>query len=293
MRKLEFETGYQKDASLRASFCKLANQIFGLDFEKWYDKGFWQERYIPFSFIDEGEVIANVSVNKIDLVIGGKTHSALQIGTVMTHPDYRNQGLSRKLMEKVLDEFEGQYEFMYLFANDTVMDFYPKFGFQQVEERQFSAASFSTGTAKEKVKKLDIADASDFQVITGFVEGRVPVSNRFATANAKGITMYHCLNVFSNHLYYLKSQDVLAIFQKEGQQVELFDIISKGPVSIRSVVEAIADAETETILFYFTPDDEELQIESKLFKRSGALFVRENSSCSYPREIMHPVTSEA
>lgn len=45
----------------------------------------------------------------------------------MTHPDYRGQGLAKKLLEHVIAKYEDQYDFLYLFANDTVLDFYPKF----------------------------------------------------------------------------------------------------------------------------------------------------------------------
>jgi GNAT superfamily N-acetyltransferase len=44
---------------------------------------------------------------------------ALQIGTVMTLPDYRNKGLSAFLMNKVLETFEG-LSFNYEFAAERI-----------------------------------------------------------------------------------------------------------------------------------------------------------------------------
>lgn len=43
----------------------------------------------------------------------------------MTHPDYRNQGLAAKLLNHIIGKYEKEYDYIYLFANETVLDFYP------------------------------------------------------------------------------------------------------------------------------------------------------------------------
>jgi hypothetical protein len=40
-------------------------------------------------------------------------------------------------LEKVLGEWRRKYDLIYLFANDSVLDYYPKFGFSRVEEYQY------------------------------------------------------------------------------------------------------------------------------------------------------------
>lgn len=295
MEQIRFEKGYRRDDTLRVSFCELAKHTFGLEFEGWYEKGFWNDRYIPFSFIAEGKVVANVSASKIDLVIDGTAHPSLQIGTVMTHPNYRNQGLSRKLMEKVMSEYEGQCSFMYLFANESVKGFYPKFGFRKVEEQQFYLAAFSSGSTgvNGNLRKLDTADTADLQLITEYIEERVPVSNRFATANAAGITLYHMLTGFKDCIYHSEKLDALLLYKQEKQQLNIFDVISKAPVETHAVATEVADENTETILFHYTPDNNGIGLEKKPFKRNGALFVKENSRLLYPSQVRFPVASEA
>lgn len=93
---------YKDNAVYHRSFNELSQLAFGIDFEKWYQLGFWNDRYIPYSFIDGEQVISNVSVSIIDIISNGKKISAVQIGTVMTHPDYRRRGLAYKLMKEVL-----------------------------------------------------------------------------------------------------------------------------------------------------------------------------------------------
>lgn len=52
----------------------------------------------------------------------------------MTDPDYRGRGLSRWLIDRVLEDFEQQVDFIFLYANDSVLDFYPKLGFKRAPE---------------------------------------------------------------------------------------------------------------------------------------------------------------
>ena len=62
---------YKDNEALRHSFNKLANKTYGLDFEDWYQNGYWGEKYNPYSIVKDGEVIANVSVNITDMMWNG------------------------------------------------------------------------------------------------------------------------------------------------------------------------------------------------------------------------------
>ena len=47
MEKVEFVKDYRDNPGLRASFNALAGEIFGLDFEDWYQNGYWGDSYNP------------------------------------------------------------------------------------------------------------------------------------------------------------------------------------------------------------------------------------------------------
>lgn len=115
---------YRDDPALRASFNALAEKTFGLNFEGWYQNGFWQDNYEPYSVVLEGRVVANVSVNRTDLVIRGERKKVLQLGTVMTDEAHRNQGMIRAIMERIGKDYPD-VDGIYLFANDSVVDFIP------------------------------------------------------------------------------------------------------------------------------------------------------------------------
>ena len=128
--------GYRHDKALRDSFNALTEQTFGLNFEGWYQNGFWGDNYDPHSIVLDGKVVANVSVNRTDLLVAGKRYQILQLGTVMTDPEYRGRGLSRAIMEAIEPALAAA-DGVYLFGNDGVVDFYPKFGFRPGVEREY------------------------------------------------------------------------------------------------------------------------------------------------------------
>lgn len=293
MNELNYIKDYKNNENLRKSFNELATMVFGINFEGWYQNGFWNNRYIPFSYIDGDIVVANVSVNVLDLVINGEKKNALQIGTVMTHPDYRKRGISASLMNKVLDEYENKYDIMYLFANQTVLDFYPKFGFKSVNEYQYSMEYSPSKLDFTGIRKLNCNNTEDLNFIYKFASERVPVSKLFGTENTHSILMFYCMYVFNNDIYYLEREDVIVIYKKENKQIDIFDIISKIDVNIDDILSKITGGDTDKIVFHYTPDYKGIKTESNIFNGSDVLFVRSNVNNQFPLHIKHPLTSQA
>ena len=95
----EIVKNYRANDALRRSFNSLAEKTFGLNFENWYQNGFWGDNYNPYSVVIDGQVVANVSVNRTDLVMDGARRQLLQLGTVMTDERYRNRGYIRAIMQ--------------------------------------------------------------------------------------------------------------------------------------------------------------------------------------------------
>lgn len=292
LQEMIYAKGYRHDETLRKSFCALANATFGIDFEEWYQKGFWNERYIPHSFVWQGQVVANVSVNLLSLVINGEKKKAIQIGTVMTHPDYRRQGLSARLMNQILEEYENEYEIMYLFANESVMDFYPRFGFRRVEELQFSAAiTPRPAVDRTGLRQLDISRPEDLDFVAHFASQRRPVSQRFGTEDSAGIFMFYALYVYGQDLYYLEEEDVIVMYRHENECLHMYDLVSKKEVDLKAIVEKLVGVDTTKVVFYFTPEDEGIVTDRTAW--DNGLFVRVNGDQLYPVKENHPLTSIA
>ncbi|SFA71006.1 MULTISPECIES: GNAT family N-acetyltransferase [unclassified Bacillus (in: firmicutes)] len=285
---MKFIKGYREDEHLRKSFNQLAEEIFGINFEKWYNAGFWTDRYETYSFVDGDKVIANVSVNKLTLVVNGEEKRGLQIGTVMTHPDYRNLGLSARLMNKVIEDYEGQYDMMYLFANKTVLDYYPKFGFHKVEEQIFSLKNKFNSQANSPMKKLT---ETELNLLYETASKRVPVSRKFCVVNAAELVMFYAMYVFADDLYYVENHEAIVICKQDGDQLHVFDIISSKNIEIESILKEICSSNINEIIFYFTPYIQD--VEMNVFEGSEIMFVKKAEGLELPVLFKHPLTSQA
>lgn len=161
-------TGYIYNANIRdneqirRSFNELAQKTFELSFEQWYQNEYWGDSYIPHVLLDNGRVIANASVNIINTVWQNKSKCYIQLGTVMTDPEYRNKGLASFLLNIIIAEWEAKCDAIYLFANDSVLDFYPKFGFVAANEYQ---SEMTIKKLPGAVRKLDMSAVQDRELL--------------------------------------------------------------------------------------------------------------------------------
>lgn len=293
MEELIFVKDYKKDGNLRKSFSELATKVFGISFEEWYQRGFWNDRYIPYSFQLNNRIIANVSINLLGLVVDGKVKKHLQIGTVMTDPDYRNQGLSAKLLQKVIEDFEDDYDVLYLFANKNVLDFYPKFGFKK--QTAYDYYMDYTGKKKEAstIKKLDGKNQQDLAFIYSFAAEKAVNSYPFSALHAEGVLLFYCLNVFNEHIYYIEDEEVIVIYEQAENQLELYEILSKKEINMSNILKKITNEETAVIHFHFTPS-EKLDVQMKKKEdENDVLFIKAKDNFKYPDKVRHPIMAKA
>lgn len=159
MSEIQVIKNYRDNAELRTSFNELAKATFGLDFEDWYQNGYWTDRYNPHSIVMDGKVVANVSVNRTDFEWNDEMKHFLQLGTVMTDEAYRSRGLIRRIMEEIDAEYAGKVDGIYLFANNSVLDFYPKFGFAPAKQYEYvREAKTEVNVPAVPAKKVSMAD---------------------------------------------------------------------------------------------------------------------------------------
>jgi predicted N-acetyltransferase YhbS len=291
MEGYQFIKGYRHNEELRNSFNELASGTFGINFEKWYESGFWTDKYEPYSLLAGEKVVANVSVNKIGLLVNGKRKQAIQIGTVMTHPEHRKRGLSAFLMDKVLQDFQDS-DLFYLFANSTVLDFYPKFGFHAVQEHQ--GILEVTGQAEKiELAKLDTGRPEDLKMISQLAENRMAVSKKFSTADTAELFMFYCLYAFPEDIYYCREEDAVILMKKEGRDLHVFDIASLKPFDVEKFVTQIAPEGTEQVYVHFTVDTRSENWTSHVFQGDEVLFVKAAKGLELPAAFKHPITSQA
>ena len=242
--------GYRRDAALRASFNALAEKTFGLNFEGWYQNGFWGDNYNPYSMVIEGKVVANVSVNRTDMVIAGVRRTLYQLGTVMTDPDYRNRGYIRSIMEEIDRDLAGA-DGMYLFANDSVLDFYPKFGFTRGVEYVYEKDFSQQGECRMQRVRMDNAAAWD--MLRHAMEKSAVQSACWMKDNLE-LIFFYVSQFMQDCAYYSAALDTWAIAEMEDGVLTLHNIFCPHEVGLDDVIAAFG-AEVKKAVLGFTPLD--------------------------------------
>lgn len=262
---------YQDDNDLRNSFNLLTQQTYNFDFEKWYKSGFWKENCILYSLLDNDKMVSHITVSIIDFNVLGKKKRFVQFGTVMTDEQYRNQGLSRVLMEMVLEEWKDKCDMFYLFANDSVLDFYPKFGFEPVDEYQAST-KISKIESPYSVRKMDIDNVSDLNLL---YETAKNAEAQFALSmqDNAGLVMFYCnyfeLFSFKENLFYIQDLNAIAVAEYEEDTLILYDILATEKIEIEDVLNALATEQTKSAILKFMPINSE-NYEVNLFKEEDS-----------------------
>lgn len=285
-----FTNSMKEDNALRRSYNSLAEKTFGLSFEEFYQNGYWTDKYIPYSLIDEGKVIANASVNILKSFYNGQEKRCIQIGTVMTDSDYRNQGLSRYLIERILSEWEESCDTMYLFANDSVLDFYPKFGFVKAVEYQCSSPITPT---KGRVRKLNMSLASDREFLKRYYSKSNPYS-ALAIKDNYELLMFYCTSLMKDCVYFLEDFNAVIIASNKDEILTCYDIYSDGNHAMIEMVSRVAESQIRTVVFGFTPAEHAAFHSRILEEEDTTLFVLKGKDNWFVNhQMMFPVLSHA
>ena len=229
--------GYRHDKALRDSFNALAEQTFGLNFEGWYQNGFWGENYDPHSVVIGGKVVSNVSVNRTDLVFGGRRYRILQLGTVMTDEAHRGKGYGRAIMAYIEREY-ADADGVYLFANDTVVDYYPRFGFRPAVEYAYSKSVCLTGVSEAEQIPMDGPEAwarlAKAMEESTFREGCPMVEN-------PGLIFFYVSQFMQDAVYHIPRLNAWVIAEPEDGDLTIHNIFADATVTIEEVAEAFGN----------------------------------------------------
>jgi len=63
-----------------AGFNNLSVKVFGLSLEKWYNAGYWGDKYDSYTYFNGVKAVANISVSKIYTLVKGGTKTIYSIG---------------------------------------------------------------------------------------------------------------------------------------------------------------------------------------------------------------------
>ncbi|MBC8559485.1 GNAT family N-acetyltransferase [Fumia xinanensis] len=249
-RKYRFETKYQHNDTMRQSFDQLAQLCFdGLSLERWYQNGCWTENSVPYTLFDGKRAVSNILIHRMEFLLDEKRRCFVQLGTVMTHPNYRGQGLLRFLMERVLHDWKDVCDGLFLYANETVLDFYPKFGFTQSVEW---GAQKPVAPKKGNIRMLNLAYPEDRALFLRKSQIPNPFSALAVVGNST--IQFHCDYFLPHGVYYLEDFDAVAVAEREGNTLTCYDIFCRGG-SLDEILAVLAAPGTNSVKLGFSPND--------------------------------------
>ena len=250
IRRLDMDNPREREA-----FCEFVPRIWpGLDFSAWYRRKLMEPGYQPYSAFEDGRLVANVSCTPMSLLVAGQRLAGLQLGTVATLPECRGQGLSRRLIEHVLALHEAQVDLVFLFANESVVDFYPRLGFRRVREQAFSLASPGIVPAFSG-RRLDPSRDEDLALMLNLVLRRLPVSDGFCVLDCPHITLFHLIEAYPGGIVHLPEDEALVVLSEEPDCTRIVDLVLTRPVAdSRALLAKAMESVPVRLEFGFTPD---------------------------------------
>jgi len=263
---MELKQNFYQDAPYANAFFALQEEVFpGLDLAFALAECHLDQASISYGIFD-GEMatsalrpssaepgsmqaVSILNATPQTILFGDKQYQAVQIGTVATHPDWRGQGLSGKLLKQALADYHEQADFFFLFANSQVVNFYPRFGFSPVTEHCFERP---LQPATNNLRQLHLTNPQDRDFFRQHLEKTVPVSKQF------GVTDYSVLRDFvlnkfmSDAVWWDEAVELFIIASAEEGRLTIYDIVGKQMP--KDYLLNLCWPDVDTLETRFTPD---------------------------------------
>ena len=248
---MEITADYRNNDMLRNSLCDLANKTFGIDLAGWYDAGFWQGDYIPYSIAEDDKIISNVSVSVCNIKWKSRIRHLAQIGTVMTHKDRQGRGYCDNIMKKVLADCDRSFEGTFLYTDSSMEGFYEKYGFKRIKEYQ--CRKKVNITRKADMEKIQTSSREGRERVVDIIQNKPQYGDKIMVNNP-GLVMFHIIGPLSDCVYYLPSCEAYAVAGIEGDHLVLYAIYSSEKVSLGEVISSFG-SDIHTVSLNFTPEN--------------------------------------
>ncbi|MCL2235943.1 MAG: GNAT family N-acetyltransferase [Defluviitaleaceae bacterium] len=289
-KEYEFIKSSIEDNPYRESYFDLVKKVFGLDFTIWYKSGFCDDSFVTYTLFCDGAAVATAGVVVNDFVFEGNPKRFAQISTVATDPEYRGMGLSNFLVERVLDDWRENCDCIYLYANDSVTEFYPKFGFIPADEFMYSRPLTKTGG---DFRKLNLSCQEDAALLAHKLEKPNPFS-KLALVGGIGITMFHCFTFLRDSIYYIEEHDAVIIADQDEEEMFCYDVYANNDCRLEDLLGIIAEEGTVEVALGFTPKSSEGYTVTELEEGNSTLFVLEGKENIFAKgKVVLPFLSRA
>ena len=237
----------KNNAEYEAMLDALVQEVFGFSFAPWFKCKLWDSNYESYSIIEDGKMLSNVCIYKSKLLINGERTPAISFGAVATRKDARGKGLSRHLIQHVLSLYPDTLA--YLFANPSVINFYPQFGFRQAQTYK-PEISVAINNDHAATIKCDLDDA----ILQKAIYNRNTYSNLVDCTNSQSIQVFHLLMSYPNDIYYLPHCKSIVVATKKDNRLFIADVIAGHSLTFDELATVLPFTGIHTVEFGFCPD---------------------------------------
>jgi predicted N-acetyltransferase YhbS len=241
------------DRDHHAAFFRHAARIFpSIDFRRWAARGGWTDDYEIFALAEGDELIAAIGRTRMDLVMGGRPCIGYQLGAVGTLPAHRGRGHARAVMQWLLDALDTPDQPVILFANDTVLDFYPRFGFRRVVQQSFGAA-IDLAPEGRPARALDLGLPADRARLARLCAAAPATGRGFSTRDYHNVLLWH-LTYRPFAPFWLDGPEALLVASEVEGMLAIHDLIAARPFDLRGALPQVIGGPISTIAFGFAPE---------------------------------------
>jgi GNAT superfamily N-acetyltransferase len=221
----------------------------------------------------DDQIVSTVGRQAMRYVINGKARNGYQLGAVATHPDQSNRGLARLLMKKVFSEIDEPDQPVILFANSSVLDFYPRFGFRRLAQTRF-IGHVDVRPADTLAPRLDLARPTDRAWLADHCAGASAIGQRFAARDYYPPLLFHLMRQ-PRMVFRPDSLGAVVIAQQHGERLLIEDLLATRPFSLTDALPHVCAQPVRTVEFGFHPEAWWPDAESRALDDGGSpLFVR-------------------
>jgi predicted N-acetyltransferase YhbS len=257
-------------------FFGFAASIFkggGRTFFAWGARGGWVDGYDVFAAIIDDQIVGTVGRTSMRYVINGEARNGYQLGAVATRADHRNRGLARLITDKVLSELDAPDQPVVLFANPSVLDFYPRFGFRRLAQSRFTG-HVDVRPSGTLAPSLDVAMPTDRAWLAAHCAKASAVGKRFAARDYYPALLFH-LTREPRMVFRLDLFGAVVIVRQDGDRLLIEDLLATRPFRLKDALPHVCAQPVRKLEFGFHPEDWWPDAESHPLDDDGsALFAR-------------------
>jgi predicted N-acetyltransferase YhbS len=233
-------------------FLGFVPRIFpGVDFRLWYARCGWPPSFVVRALVEGTEIVSSVARSAMQVVVGGRPCSAWQLGTVGTLAERRGRGFAARLLREVLAQAAA--EPLFLFANDTVLDFYPRFGFERAEEHGF-VVERRVRPAPDRARRLELGEPEHRRLVERLGASALPVTERFGARNYGTTLLWHLTYSHPEDVYYLDDQAAVIVARASGDVLTVYDVVAEHAFDLGAALPRVIEREIARFEFGFTPE---------------------------------------